>query len=233
MLDTDKWIVQETRKTGFKMGKTCFTASPDNLRVRDGELFLVAQEGRTISCRNPDGWFSTRYTGGMIGTRGRFSQAFGRFEVRAKLPSARTAGVHGGFWMFPRDLVYGPWPASGEMDVAEWWSSDPTLVLPSLHYNGRDPDADSGWGCRVDDPSSYHTYAVEWLRTVMRFSVDGAVCFARSWTPDLPQQAPQPFDKPFSMILNMGVGPATGTNKVSWRTPFPAVFVVDYAKAWS
>ncbi|MEZ0581098.1 family 16 glycosylhydrolase [Nocardioides sp. MH1] len=231
-LDTDTWIVQDTRRTGFTVGKTCFTSSPDNVRVRDGHLILVAREGRTINCRSPKGFFSTRYTGGMVGTRGSFSQAYGRFEVRAELPAGGGPGLHGGFWMNPLDMAYGPWPASGEIDVAEWWSSDPTLVLPSLHYNGRDPQADSGWGCRVTDQTAFHTYTLEWLRTVMRFSIDGDLCFARSWTPDAPQQAPQPFDRPFSMILDMAVGPATGTNKVSWRTPFPGSLVVDYARAW-
>jgi beta-glucanase (GH16 family) len=231
-IDGEKWVVQDTRQTGFRIGRTCFTPSTANVRVRDGALELTAREGATVNCRSSSGWFSTRYTGGMVGTRGHFSQAFGRFEIRARFPAASTAGLHGGFWMYPRDLVYGPWPASGEIDVAEWWSGDATRLLPTLHYNGRDPDADSGWDCRVADPTTFHTYTVEWLRTVMRFSIDGAVCFARSWTPDSPQVAPQPFDQPFSMILNMGVGPASGTNKVSWRTPFPATLVVDYAKAW-
>ena len=231
-LNTNRWVVQDTRQTGFKVGKTCFTRSEDNVRVRDGELLLSAREGRSTNCSSTSGRFSTRYTGGMVGTRPSFSQTYGRFEVRARFPSATSAGLHGGFWMYPRDLTYGPWPASGEIDVAEWWSGDPTRLLPTLHYDGRDPNADSGWACRVADQTVDHTYTVEWQRTVMRFSIDGVLCFERSWTPALPQVAPQPFDKPFSMILNMGVGPASGSNKVSWRTSFPGTFAVDYAKAW-
>jgi hypothetical protein len=44
--------------------------------------------------------------------------------------------------------------------------------------------------------------------------------------------APQPFDQPFSMILNMGVGPLGGSNPVSSSTKLPATYTVDYAKAW-
>lgn len=232
-LDTTKWIVQETSKTGFRTGQTCYTASDKNIAVRRGELLLTARrENGPFQCASPDGTFTTRYTGGMVGTRGRFSQTFGRFEVRAKYPPALTAGVHGGFWMNPVKQTYGAWPASGEIDVAEWWSNDPTLVLPSLHYNGRDSRYDSGWGCRVVDPSAYHTYRVDWLPTEIRFFIDDALCFARTPTPDSPLVAPQPFDHPFSMILNMGVGTATGTNAVSAATPLPATYVVDYAKAW-
>ena len=59
-----------------------------------------------------------------------------------------------------------------------------------------------------------------------------AQCFKRSWTPKLPQRAPQPFDHPFSFILHMGVGPRKGPHAVTAKTKVPATFVVDYAKAW-
>ena len=105
-------------------------------------------------------------------------------------------------------------------------------MLPSLHFNGRRPRVDSGWQCRVADVSEFHTYAVEWSADEIRFFVDGSACFARSVTPTLPQVPPQPFDHPFSMILNMGVGTAGGSNPVSSATPLPATYTVDYAKAW-
>jgi beta-glucanase (GH16 family) len=231
-LDSDKWIVQETRLTGFRSGRTCFTASPQNISVSDGLLHLTARETGWFRCKNPIDSFTTRYTGGMVGTRTKFSQTYGRFEVRAQLPTARTSGIHGGFWMYPLHQTYGAWPSSGEIDVAEWWSSDPTLVLPSLHYDGRDPDEDSGWTCRVADPGPFHTYTAEWTRTVMRFFVDQQLCWSRSWTPDAPLVAPQPFDHPFSLILNMGVGTSSGANRITSKTPFPARYVVAYAKAW-
>lgn len=231
-LDVAKWIAQQTELTGFRTGRTCYVASPANIAVGDGVLRLSALENGWFVCKNPLRDFRTRYTGGMVGTRGNFSQAFGRFEVRAKYPIARTSGLHGGFWMYPRTHLYGTWPASGEIDVAEWWSNDPTLVLPSLHFLGRDPLEHSGWGCRVGDVSAFHTYAVEWYRSFMRFLIDGQECWRTSWTPTAPLVAPQPFDHPFSLILNMGVGTSSGANKITSRTPFPSRYVVDYVKAW-
>ena len=87
----------------------------------------------------------------MVGTKGKFSQTYGRFEVRAKWPTADTSGIHGGFWMYPVENVYGRWPESGEIDVAEWWSSRPRLSLPSLHFDGRDKEVDSGWRLQGQD----------------------------------------------------------------------------------
>ncbi len=232
-LDTTRWGIQQTALTGFRTGQTCYTASTKNIALRRGALELTAREEKgQFLCKSPVDDFTTKYTGGMIGTKGKFSQTYGRFEVRAKYPTTSKPGVHGGFWMYPVKHTYGAWPASGEIDVAEWWSSDPTLVLPSLHFNGRDYRADSGWNCRVPDASSYHTYTVEWLPTEIRFFIDGSLCFARTPTPDSPLVAPQPFDHPFSMILNMGVGTASGVNAVSSTTELPATYTVDYAKAW-
>jgi beta-glucanase (GH16 family) len=220
--------------TGFRSGLTCFTDSSRNVRVSFGKLQLTAAALRgPFVCTSPSGDFTTKYTGGLVGTRTKFSQAYGRFEVRAKLPNVTKPGVHGGFWMYPLDNAYGPWPASGEIDVAEWWSVDPTLVMPSLHFNGRDFHVDSGWGCRVANPSIFHTYTVEWFPTGFAFFIDGTPCFTRAPTPHEPLMAPQPFDQPFSMILNMGVGTDDGTvNVVSSATPLPATYTVDYAKAW-
>jgi len=227
-LNRSKWITQRTAETGFRTERTCYRDSPENIAVARGKLVLTTRKGPWVNCRFRLRWLRTRFTGGMIGTRGKFSQTYGRFEVRAKFPAATEAGLHGGFWMYPVNHTYGGWPASGEIDVAEWWSYDPTLVLPSLHFNARDPEVDSGWDCRVTDSAAFHTYTVVWRPAVIRFFIDGSLCFARTPTPDSPQRRPQPFDHPFSMILNMGAS----TSGLSWRTEFPAALVVDYAKAW-
>lgn len=231
-LNRRKWIVQDTARTGFKTGSTCYTPDQENVAVRGGALRLTARKGEMFRCGNLLRTFTTRYTGGMVGTKGKFSQTYGRFEVRAKWPTARTSGIHGGFWMNPVEKTYGRWPESGEIDIAEWWSSRPRLALPSLHYDGRHKDVDSGWRCRIQKPSRFHTYTLVWQKRVMRFSIDGKQCFARRWVPEPPQQAPQPFDHAFSMILNMGVGRKVGRQKVTPETEFPARYVVDYAKAW-
>jgi beta-glucanase (GH16 family) len=227
-LNTDKWTVQHTADNGFRTERTCYRDDPDNVAVRDGSLVLTARKGKWVNCRYRARWMSTRFTGGLIGTNDKFSQTYGRFEVRAKFPDTDRAGLHGGFWMFPAELTYGRWPSSGEIDVAEWWSYEPTLVLPSLHFDGRDPDVDSGWDCTVDDPAAFHTYTVVWKPSGFQFAIDGTTCFTRSPTPDAPLTPPQPFDHPFHMILNMGVA----MNGYSWRTELPASLVVDYAKAW-
>ena len=232
-LDSAKWVIQDTRQTGMRSQQTCYTTSDDNVRVHDGVLDLITRdEGDLFNCKPPVGNFWTEYTGGMVATRTKFSQTYGRFEVRAAFPTARTSGVRGGFSMLPENLTYGALPASGQINVADWASADPLRVMPSLHYTGSNTTNDAGWGCKVADPSVFHRFTVEWTPTLMTFFVDGTACFARAWTPGSPLVAPQPFDHPFNLALNLGVGPLSGTNKVSAATPLPSTFTVDYAKAW-
>lgn len=230
-LDTTKWTIGETSTSGFYVGNTCLTAN--NVAVGNGELRLTARDtGQDFTCTTPGGGgFTTRYTGGHIGTVGHFSQTYGRFEVRARYPQS-ASGLTANFWMYPDKLTYGAWPSSGEIDVAEWWSSSPTQVLPTLHYSGSSFLNDSGWGCTVADPTVWHTYTLVWQPTQMAFSIDGTTCFTDSWTPAAPLVAPQPFDKPFSMLLTMAAGGSSGTDAVVANTTFPATFEVDYAKAW-
>ena len=50
-----------------------------------------------------------------------FSQTYGKWEVRAKLPDLQTRGLQETLWLWPdNDIKYGAWPGSGEIDFAEF-----------------------------------------------------------------------------------------------------------------
>jgi beta-glucanase (GH16 family) len=156
-----------------------------------------------------------------VATNGRFNQTYGRFEVRAKFPNARRAGVHGAFWMYPDKHTYGAWPNSGEIDVAEWWSAAPEYVLPTLHYPGRSFWADSGWGCVIKNASKFHTYAVEWTPTQLRLYVDNVL------TRTIDQSLAYP------AVFLLGVYENSGwTGEVDPSDPRPKELVIDYFSAY-
>lgn len=231
-LDGSKWEVMDTAKTGFWQGETCFKTGRDHVDVSRGNLVLTARRGPLVNCGASAHSLFTHYTGGMVNTYHNFAQTYGRFEVRAKYPTAVTRGIIAGFWMYPIRHTYGRWPRSGEIDVAEWWSAKPRQVVPSLHYEGRERRLDSGLDCWVRTPARFHKYTLVWRPTVMRFFIDGKQCFARRWTPDPPLKRPQPFDHPFSMILFVAVPWRWAGRGATTETEFPARYVVDYAKAW-
>ena len=126
-----------------------YTNNRSNLFVKGGSLYLkptLATEvltdeqvrgGYTLDIRGTDpaslctadqywGCLRTSGAGGNVinpvaSARVRTAEAFafryGRLEVRARLP--RGDWLWPAIWLLPRAQAYGPWPASGEIDVME------------------------------------------------------------------------------------------------------------------
>jgi beta-glucanase (GH16 family) len=140
-LDTSKWVAQVTANSGYTTGdiggQACYVNSPNNIAVSNGVLNLTARrEAAPFDCGTSANHFSTQLTAGMVSTYDKFSQQYGRYEVRAKLPSSVLAGLQETLWLWPvNDNKYGSWPSSGEIDFAEFYSDFPNLDVPYLHYN--------------------------------------------------------------------------------------------------
>lgn len=232
-LDTSKWTPQLSVTSGFTDGTSCFVNSPDNISVSNGSLNLTSrQEQSPIRC---GGLGPTRYTSGMVSSGGGgFSQTYGRFEVRARISSAQVKGLQTSLWLWPVDATrYGPWPASGEIDFAEFFSAYPDRAIPYIHYSpllGVDPLATNNY-CLISNPSAFHTYAAEWTRTSITIIYDGKVCLVDSWIPAPPLVKPQPFDQPFFIALTQGLGQG-GNAFDSSTTPLPATTTIDYVRVW-
>jgi beta-glucanase (GH16 family) len=234
-LDASKWIPQQTATSGYANGPTaCFVNRPANISVSNGTLNLTARrETAPFTCTDPFGDFTTRYTSGMVSTAGRFSQAYGRFEVRASMPAATVAGLQTSLWLWPVDATrYGAWPGSGEIDIAEVFSSHPDRAIPYVHYNAAAPDANvTNNYCMIGNLAGFHTYAVEWTTTTIKIIYDGVTCLVDNWSPAFPLTKSQPFDQPFLIALTQALG--LGGNAFSpTTTPLPATTKVDYVRAW-
>jgi len=90
-----------------------YTDRPENSRVDQGKLII---EARREDYTGEDG-VTRRYTSARLVTRGTFSQAYGRFTARIKLP--RGQGVWPAFWLLGDDFEKVSWPACGEIDIME------------------------------------------------------------------------------------------------------------------
>lgn len=232
-LDRSKWVVQSTAVTGISaLGSGCYVDDPDNIRVGSGQLFLTARkEDAVFACTGPYGSYNTERTAATIGSYGLFTQTYGRFEFRAKMPNTTIQGIHSALWLYPQKHTYGGWPNSGEVDVAEWFSGAPKNVYPSVHYAGENTALSTGYNCPVaSSGTQFHRYAVEWTPTSMRFLYDNKVCFTHSWTPASPLVAPQPFDQPFYVVLTQVFGGRW--NAITPETPTSATMAVDWVRVW-
>ncbi|WP_182377557.1 glycoside hydrolase family 16 protein [Nocardioides sp. WS12] len=232
-LDTSKWLVQETSYSGMTSGnRDCYVNDSSTIAVASGTLRVSARRQlEEFTCPSPYGDFPTTSTAGTVTTRDRFGQAYGRFEFRAKMPSgAGIPGAHSALWLFPQASAYGRWPLSGEIDVAEWFSARPSNMYPSVHYSGEVPLLSTGANCAMPTSgSAFHTYAVEWTTQVMRFFYDGKLCFSHIWNP-LGLTRPQPFDKPFNLIVTQVWG--SSWNAPTEQTANAATVEVDWVRAW-
>ncbi|MBQ4833804.1 family 16 glycosylhydrolase [Pseudoalteromonas sp. MMG010] len=174
-IDTNKWNYEVNCDGGGNNEKQCYTANEENAYTQDGVLNIVAlpaQEG----AEKP-------YTSARITTRYKADFTYGRFEVRAKLPSGQ--GSWPAFWMLPTNEEYGGWPRSGEIDILESVNLKVTDeqgnvesgVYGTLHYGRAWPDnAHTGTSYELPDginpADDFHTYAVEWQEGEIRWYID-------------------------------------------------------------
>ncbi len=233
-LDTSKWVAQRTENSGFTDGESCFVDDSDNVSVSDGTLKLTSrEEASSFNCGDPYGDFTAKYTSGMVSTWGRFSQTYGRFEVRAKISPAQVKGLQTSLWLWPADAGhYGDWPMSGEIDIAEMFSTYPDRAVPYIHYNAAVPDPNvTNTDCMITDLSAFHTYAVEWEPGTIKVIYDGNTCLIDEYNPASPLTGAAPFDQPFILALTQGLG--MGGNAFDpAATPLPATTTVDYVRIW-
>ena len=232
-LNAKNWVTQVTSASGFHSGAECFVSSPNNVSVGGGVLSLtVRKEAAPFTCTSPLGSYTTQYTSGMVMTSGLFSQTYGRFEVRAKLPPAAVKGLQESFWLWPVNSVkYGySWPQSGEIDIAEVYSQYADRAIPYIHYVPAvtDPNV-TNVNCLINDISAFHSYVAEWTPTTITIKYDGQTCLTDTFNA-AGLQPGQPFDQPFMVALTQALG--IGTNTPDANTPLPATTQVDYVRVW-
>lgn len=239
-LNTSWWTPQDTASSGYTTGPTgyqvCYVNSPSNVWISGGALHLtVRKKAAPFAC---DSSLTTQYTGGMVTTANSFRQTYGRFEVRALLPRTTVAGLQETLWLYPAQEIYGPWPASGEVDFAEFYSEYPTLDIPYIHYYFDSTTVNPATNTNVVTNycpiahSQYNNYAVTWSPGSFTITVNGKTCLTDNYVPNGGLTEPQPFDQPFFVILTQALG-GPGTNAFNpATTPLPASLSVDYVRVW-
>lgn len=225
LLDPAEWSVSD-RGDGYGNNELqVYTARPENVSVDgEGALRLVA---RPESYTDPRG-FSGDYTSGRVETRTRFE--YGRIEARIKVPSG--AGLWSAFWLFGDTLNGEQWPAVGEIDIME-------VIGGALDLNNAVIAArDSGerWIRNAATPApepladGWHVYAVEWDRQQIVFLLDGVETFRVS-RDELADDEQWPFDRPYSITLNLAVG-GDWPGPPNADTVLPAEMLVDYVRVY-
>ncbi|WP_188356105.1 glycoside hydrolase family 16 protein [Rhizobium rhizogenes] len=222
-LDPAKWVAITTGPTygsstegfGETWGTECYDAS--QVAIKNGSLQLTAKQ-QSVSCLGiTKSWLS-----GLVISKDRFSQAFGRLEARIRMPVAR--GAWPAFWMMPQlQKNWGTcgmyWPCGGEIDILEYVgqlnsttnATEDKTVHSTLHWGTSTGGhtQDSGSANVIPSVDRWTVYAAQWDTTGISFFIDDN--FVKKTTFPLPKSSglyarAEPFDVPFYFILNQSVG---------------------------
>jgi len=236
-LDRDKWTVSQDCWGGGNDERQCYVDDPMTIRVENGVLRITARRGAATGRAQPAGDPSTErvsrdYSSGRVQTQGRASFRYGRIAVRARLPAGQ--GLWPAIWMLPEHDNYGPYPLSGEIDIAEAVNLGVRCggcrdqVRGATHH-GASLEANRMWdsATRLDAVEAFHVFALDWTPKRMTWSLDGKPYFSRPTR--------KPFDERFHLILNLAVGgrwpEITGRRGVD-DAALPATLEVDWVRVY-
>ncbi|GAX55401.1 glycoside hydrolase family 16 protein [Streptomyces olivochromogenes] len=208
-----------------------YSKSSDNVSLDgNGHLVITARKNSDSGLQCWNG--TCQYTSARLNTAQTFTQAYGRFEARIKVP--RGQGVWPAFWMLGDDLGSAGWPNSGEIDVMENVGKEPGTVHGTIHGPGY--SGSGGIGAAYTLPNGkafaddFHVFAVDWTPTSITWSVDGQNYQTR--TPSDVNGKKWVYDHPFFVILNLAVG-GDWPGSPDAGTSFPQTMTVDYVHVTS
>lgn len=194
-----------------KSGVLKISARPFIAIERAAILEAVAKEPADISSTPLK---NVSYSSGMISSRGRFSQKYGYFEIRARWTGGK--GIWPAFWLLP---ATGAWPP--EIDVLEAHGDKPGTTFQTIHSTVRAFGSNAAKVPTAD--GQFHTYSVLWLPERLDFFVDDQK------TVTFP--TPSDMHQPMYIIANLAVG-GKWPGDPDTHTPFPANIEIDYVRAW-
>jgi beta-glucanase (GH16 family) len=206
-----------------------YTNRRENARIEDGKLVITAREE---PYNGPDG-AEFDYTSARLKTQGLFSQAYGRFEARIKLPAGQ--GLWPAFWMLGDNFGSAGWPKCGEIDIMENVGKEPGVNHGSLHAPSSTATT-SDLTATITLPAGqklsddFHVYAIDWEPDAIRFYLDAnlyATFSAAQW----PRGGTWVFDHRFFLILNVAVG-GDWPGSPDDTTEFPQTMLVDYVRVY-
>lgn len=185
---------------------------PDQLKLADGLL--------KIRCDAPQR-AGGRYRSGVISSFGKFSQAYGFFEVRLKWPSG--PGTWPTFWLYPEDRKWPP-----EIDIFEANGYKPRLTWPNYHWTvgGKQQADPTYFDAGVDLTADFHVYSLLWQPGLLVWYLDGR---------EIKRLAGEHVaSKPMHINLNLAIAPPgnAGMPTPDATTKFPCELEIDYVRVW-
>ena len=199
----------------------------ENARVENGSLVIEARR---------EDWQNREYTSARLVSKAKGDWTYGRFEVRAKLPTGK--GAWPAIWMLPTAKTYGGWPSSGEIDIMEQVGFEPQVVHASVHTKSYHHSIGTQKTAKIVVPTAtteFNVYAVEWTPEEIRGYANDQHYFTfknERLTNSSADYKQWPFDQPFHMLLNIAVGGTWGGAQGVDQTIWPQRLEIDYVRVY-
>ena len=173
------------------------------------------------------------FVSGRFDTHGKVAFQYGFIEARIKMPAG--SGNHPAFWMLGDNINQVGWPYSGEMDITEIHSNEPTTTTSATHYSTvNSPNTCcanhqykvAALGVGADTSAGYHTYAVAWMPNSISYYVDNRLI---STTTPSNLGGLWVFNSKFFLILNNAVNASFSG---SWQNLQSSTMSIDWVRSY-
>ncbi len=173
------------------------------------------------------------FVSGRFDTHGKVAFQYGFIEARIKMPVG--SGNHPAFWMLGDNINQVGWPYSGEMDITEIHSNEPTTTTSATHYSTvNSPNTCcanhqykvAALGVGADTSAGYHTYAVAWMPNSISYYVDNRLI---STTTPSNLGGIWAFNNKFFLILNNAVNAGFSG---SWQNLQSSTMSIDWVRSY-
>jgi len=197
-----------------------YTDRKENITVQNGILIITAKK---------ESYKGSSYTSAKILTKGKFAQAYGRFEARMRLPYGQ--GMWPAFWLLGENIDEVKWPNCGEIDIMENRGQEPSITNGTVHgpgYSGGQAITKSYDLVNDRLDTGFHVFGIEWGPKYINFYVDD-VLYNQIIPADVTGE--WVFDRPFYIIINLAVG-GSFVGPPNSETSFPQTLLVDYVRVY-
>lgn len=227
-LDPANWNRQVEPAGRFNEEWQRYTEDEANAYVQDGVLLL-----RALHVGSTHGM--DQYTSARLNTAGKQAWTYGKLVARIQLPHGN--GIWPAFWTLGTDINENggdtPWPASGEMDILEFYGTKSNAAVEANIHYADSTGAHAMMGAVTYEleegrfADAFHIFEMEWSADRIIWRVDGEQYAETSITS--PERAE--FHKDHFILLNMAVG-GTWAGRPDETTEFPQVMFVDWVRVY-